>query len=113
MYMTTREIIKTWLIRCGSVFALLLAAALACGAQVGSGSIRGSVTDSSGAAVAGAKVTLKNVQTGIVTDMVTDTDGRYTMQSLAIGEYQLQVQLQGSRPSRGTTSFCKWAISGK
>jgi|HubBroStandDraft_4_1064222.scaffolds.fasta_scaffold02499_2 hypothetical protein len=95
MYTTTREIIKTWLIRCGSVFALLLAAALVCGAQVGSGSIRGSVTDSSGAAVAGAKVTLKNVQTGIVTDMVTDTDGRYTMQSLAIGEYQLQVQLQG------------------
>jgi hypothetical protein len=95
MYLETHELIKMWLIRCGSVFALLLAAALVCGAQVGSGSIRGLVTDPSGAAVPGAKVTIKNIQTGMLVNVVTDTDGRYAVQTLAIGEYLLQVQIQG------------------
>lgn len=86
---------NSWLVQFGGVFALLLLAAVVCGGQVGTGSIRGLVTDPSGAGVPGAKVTIKNVQTGILTNVVTDTDGRYAVQSLAIGEYQLQVQIQG------------------
>src|SRR5580693_8242189 len=95
MYPTIVKIKKLWLIRCGSVFALMLFATMVCVAQVGTGSIRGSVTDPSGGAVPGAKVTIKNVQTGIVINVVTDADGRYAVQTLAIGEYGLQVQIKG------------------
>ena len=59
---TIAKIKKLWLIRCGSVFTLLLVAAMMCDAQVGTGSIRGVVTDPSGAAVPGAKVTINNVR---------------------------------------------------
>src|SRR5579864_907429 len=76
------------------LIALVLDSALAW-TQVGTGSIRGTVNDPSGAVVAGAAVTLKNVQTGIAVKLTTDADGRYVAPSLPIGQYQVQVQAQG------------------
>jgi hypothetical protein len=60
-----------------------------------SASIKGVVTDSSGASVACANVTAKNVETGAVRNAVTDDAGRFIVLSLTIGEYELKVSKTG------------------
>jgi hypothetical protein len=64
-------------------------------AQIGTGSIRGAVTDPSGAVVAGATVTLTNTGTGGANKLTTDTDGRYVAPGLAVGRYTIQAQAEG------------------
>ncbi len=64
-------------------------------AQVGTASIRGAVTDPTGAVIPSAKVSVKNVQTGVTTSLTTDADGRYVAPTLAVGSYDIQVQAQG------------------
>ncbi len=58
-------------------------------------SISGTVTDASGAAVAGATVTATNVDTGIATTQSTNGQGYYSFQSLALGKYTIEVQQKG------------------
>lgn len=74
--------------------AMLLLAAGTLPAQTGSG-IRGTVTDSSGAAVPGARVTATNVDTGLTRTATTDTAGVYTFTLLPVGGYSLAVEAQG------------------
>jgi hypothetical protein len=59
-------------------------------AQV-SASIKGAVTDPSGAPVPGATVTTKNTETGAVRSAITDDAGRYQIVWLAVGEYEVTV----------------------
>lgn len=68
--------------------------ALPCAAQFSS-AIQGTVTDSSNAAVPEAKVTLKNVETGIVRDATTSAEGFYRITSLGPGTYTLSVEKAG------------------
>ncbi len=72
---------------------LALSAMLAAGQ--GTTSIRGVITDSSAAVVPGAHVAVKNVQTGVTINLVTDSDGRYVVPSLVVGQYDVTVQAQG------------------
>ena len=77
---------------------LFACALLLCGvalAQVGSASVHGTVTDSSGAVLVGATVTIKNVQTGTARALKTDSLGRYSAPGLQVGEYQVQTQMPG------------------
>jgi outer membrane receptor protein involved in Fe transport len=64
-------------------------------AQTFRGSVLGTVTDASGAAVVGAKVTVHNRDTGV--DRVTETtsDGGYLMPELPVGIYDVTVELKG------------------
>jgi Carboxypeptidase regulatory-like domain/TonB dependent receptor len=75
--------------------ALLLLVALATSrgvdAQVLYGSLTGNVTDSSGAAVAGAKVEALNIGTGVSTSIVTDERGAYIFSSLQAGLYKVTI----------------------
>src|SRR5207237_7756589 len=57
-------------------------------AQV-SADIKGQVTDSSGAAIAGVTVSAKNLETGAVRTIITDDAGRYFVIALPIGEYEI------------------------
>src|ERR1700704_1073852 len=81
------------------LLVLLSLSAIAAWAQVGTGLIRGSVTDPSGAVVASAAVTVTNTGTGAVSKLVTDTDGRYVAPGLAVGRYTIQAQAQGFETS--------------
>ena len=76
------------------VFALLL---FACGRLLAgvTASISGTVTDPSGAVVAGATVTATNVETGVVTTLTTNSQGFYSFQSLPLGTYTINVQQNG------------------
>ena len=66
-----------------------------------SASLSGSVTDGSGAGIAGAVVTLR---TSAVTVWIarTETDGGFRLANLAPGPYTLNVAAEGARPWTGT-----------
>lgn len=74
-------------------FVLLAAASLS--AQTFRGTILGTVTDPSGAVIAGAKVTVKNVGTGLERTTETSADGSYALPELPIGTYNVSVTQSG------------------
>ena len=59
------------------------------------GGITGTVTDSSGAPVPGATVTVTNTATRGTRNTTTNAEGLYTFPSLPPGSYELKVELQG------------------
>jgi hypothetical protein len=81
--------------------ALVLLLAINAWAGVG-GSISGTVTDSSGAAVAKADVTATNADTGLRQTTVTDDKGFYALLNLPVGKYELEVASAGFRTYRRT-----------
>ena len=74
---------------------VLLALPLTLYGQQYSGTITGTVTDPSGAAVSGAAVTVTNNGTGATYNATTSAQGVYTFAQLPIGKYDLHVT-QGS-----------------
>ena len=74
---------------------LLLLAVLSLQAQQITGSLRGNVTDPSGAVVQNAAVTAQQVETGLRRTVTTDRAGAYVLAELPIGHYQLQVEARG------------------
>lgn len=81
--------------------AWLLGLLLVLGAQPAWGqattSLRGVVTDPSGAAVPNAQVTLTNTATNTVRTAVTGSDGAYAFTEVQPGTYTLTVEAQGFR----------------
>ncbi len=75
--------------------ALALASGSAIFAQTFTGSIRGSVTDPSGAVVAGALVQAMNTGTGETRSSRTSDVGQYLITSLPPGEYRVVVEFVG------------------
>ena len=71
----------------------LLGAALTWAAITGS--ISGVVSDPSGAVVGGATVTATETQTGVRTEITTDSKGFYNFPSLPIGTYTVEVRAGG------------------
>lgn len=67
-----------------------------CFAQYSS-SIQGVGADSSGAAIGGASVTLRNVNTGIEQSTATSSSGNYSFTSLAPGRYVVRAESKGFR----------------
>src|SRR3954452_20792324 len=63
--------------------------------QAVSGTILGSIHDSSGAPVPKAPVTISNMDTGRTRTSETDSAGDYTAPSLPPGRYSVSVQMQG------------------
>jgi hypothetical protein len=64
-------------------------------AQTPTATVTGQARDASGAAVAGARVVARNVQTNIEREAVTSENGDYTIPLLNVGEYQVLVEKQG------------------
>src|SRR6266850_7602643 len=63
--------------------------------QLTTGTITGTVTDQSGAAVPGAAITLKNTDTGISRTAQTVENGKYDALSLPAGSYEISASLSG------------------
>jgi hypothetical protein len=64
-------------------------------AQTFRGTILGTVSDPTGAAVADAAVGVKNIDTGLSRATLTDAAGNFLIPELPIGVYELTVQRQG------------------
>ena len=90
--------------KCGFfVFAAIVALALlpigmasnAWAQTTSSASIQGTVSDPSGATIAGANVMVTNKGTGLSQSVVSDSQGRYKFADLIIGTYDLQTEKDG------------------
>lgn len=78
-----------------SVVLVLLTPLLLSAQQTNVGGITGTVRDSSGAVVAGAKVTIVNQGTHLTQETATDQIGGFAFSLLPIGVYSVTVGLQG------------------
>src|SRR5438876_8761682 len=61
--------------------------------------IRGTVTDSTGAVVPGASVTVKGEDTGYTRSTLTNASGVYSFPELPTGKYAVEVSLTGFKSS--------------
>jgi hypothetical protein len=83
------------------VFSLLLVAMVTLtfashsNAQVVGATLSGTVKDASGAAIPSAKVSVKNIATGITREVDADSAGFYTVPNLAPGNYDVSFSAQG------------------
>ncbi len=84
------------------VVSLVFATALLVGvtdtrlaAQGTIGSILGTVTDATGSVIPGATVTAKNTGNGAIQVTTSDSQGRYTIPALPVGDYEVQTELEG------------------
>ena len=81
----------------------LLFSAMAARAQVDTGTILGTVTDSAGAVIPGAIVSVTNTQTAAKMTAKTSADGRFVFTPLQIGTYTVVVE---------ASSFKKASVAG-
>jgi hypothetical protein len=81
-----------------AVIASLLGAALAWASITGS--ISGVVTDQNGGVIVGAKVSAIETQTGVRSEITTDSKGFYNFPALAVGKYDVEVQASGFKVYR-------------
>src|SRR5215470_3543445 len=82
-------------LRLVSILSTIAMLALPLAAQVDQVAISGTVTDSSGAAVQGAKIELLSQATGLRRETTTNTTGTYHLPALQIGNYKITVSKEG------------------
>ena len=79
------------------VYLVVLLLASLASAQSFRGSITGTVTDSSGAAVSGADVKVVSADTGLTRTVVTNSDGFFIASELPPGSYSVTISKTGFR----------------
>jgi hypothetical protein len=99
---STRLLVMAWsLVFAGSIFFSSVQSA-----QAGvTGSISGIITDKSGAVIAGADVTARNVETGMQRSVRTDEKGFYSLLALPVGTYTVSVRKNGFKQFHQTGVF--------
>jgi len=78
--------------------AMLLVAAITAipaAAQLPTGTILGTVKDTSGGVVGGATVTVHNTETGLNRSLATGDDGAYRFAALPVGHYDVRAEKEG------------------
>src|ERR1041385_3812434 len=78
-----------------AVMSMLAGCALG---QFDTATVLGTVRDPSGAVIAGARITLRNVNTGVTAAARTDTSGNYEFLTVKIGGYRVDADAPGFRP---------------
>src|SRR5215510_11035211 len=94
-----RKSVRLWggrlLVAAVASLALMLLGVSSAVAQVDTGSILGTVSDSSGGRINGATVTLTNEGTNASLATSTSEDGGYKFTPVRIGSYKIVVTMQG------------------
>src|SRR5216683_1730287 len=85
---------------CALLLALGVPSALQ--AQVITASVRGTVMDPSGSVIAGAEVTISNVDTGFSRSAKSGSDGEYNFPDLPLGTYKIRASHSGFKGSEQT-----------
>ena len=84
------------------VFVLVVSLVPPLVAQTVTGTMRGTVTDRSGAVLPGVTLTIRNVDTGLERVLTTEKDGSFNAPFLPIGRYNVQAELSGFGTVRHT-----------
>lgn len=79
--------------------SIVLLSALSALAQSERGTISGTVTDSTGAIIQNAKVTVTSTATNVTINNTTNDAGAFNVPNLPVGTYSARVELQGFKPS--------------
>jgi outer membrane receptor protein involved in Fe transport len=79
----------------GLLYLLLVAPAVFAQSEVGLTALNGTISDPSGATIAGAKTTAKNADTGFVRETASTGAGLYSLTGLPVGTYELTVEMKG------------------
>ena len=77
------------------ILTLLIVPAIVAQTQITTGTIQGTVVDANGAAVPGANVEIKNLDTNQVRNQTTDDEGRFVAPLLQPGNYSVTISKQG------------------
>jgi hypothetical protein len=86
------------LLSCGALAALVVLALWAPALQAQStATFQGTVLDPQGAAVGGAKVTVRNLATGLERTAETDSSGNFSIPALPAGNYKVEIRRDGFR----------------
>src|SRR6266481_2124932 len=80
---------------CVLIFAMVIVSLAPTHAQEAGGTIVGTVTDPTGAAVANANMTIRNVATGVERTVPTNADGLYAVPNLVPASYEIKVEAAG------------------
>src|SRR5688572_21993905 len=64
-------------------------------AQLNTAAISGTVADQTGAVIPGVGIVIKNVETGVSRNLITNEAGRYTAEALPVGAYEVSASLSG------------------
>ncbi len=75
--------------------SLLFATGVPAQTQITTGTIQGTVVDENQAAVPGASVEIRNIETNLFRNLTTDDDGRFVALTLPPGKYKVTVSKQG------------------
>ena len=78
---------------------LLICGANATFAQEVTATITGTISDQSGAAIAGANVTAKSVERGITNSATSNESGLFRISNLPVGNYELRIEKEGFQTS--------------
>jgi hypothetical protein len=74
-------------------------------AQVQNGSITGRVTDSSGAVVTGANITVTDINTGLILHGATNSDGTYNFPQLLPDQYTVTIEKKGFKKTENSLTL--------
>jgi len=80
------------------LLSLLLGLAVSPSNAQSSASIFGTITDATGGFLAGASVTVRNLETGSLRLITADDAGRYVATALEVGPYEIRAEKTGFRP---------------
>ncbi|HVS12378.1 MAG TPA: carboxypeptidase regulatory-like domain-containing protein [Thermoanaerobaculia bacterium] len=86
----------------GVLLALTVLEAGSASAQRFTASLRGTVTATTGEPIPGASVTVRNVDTGLERQTLSNAVGNYSFGDLPVGTYVIQVELEGFRSAEVT-----------
>ena len=77
------------------LIAILIVAPAMAQMQSARGVIQGTVLDGSGSALAGTRVTVTQLDTGLVRETSSDGEGNFRFAALQVGAYQLRLEHEG------------------
>jgi Carboxypeptidase regulatory-like domain/TonB dependent receptor-like, beta-barrel len=74
-------------------------------AQTPTATLSGVIRDSSGAVIPGAKISVRNISTGAMREIITDEEGRYNLTNLGPGQYEVRAERAGFSTAQSNTTL--------